>query len=123
MRRRTLVTALSLLVAQPCAAAEKIYLSCSGEMLVPPLRSPPTVHPASVSLVIDLDQKTVTGSLGRFRISKVSDSRIDFTREEQNVFGHVDRVTGESVISFWGETLENLKSNYNLKCKSVKPAF
>jgi ethanolamine utilization microcompartment shell protein EutS len=99
-------------------AADKIALNCSGT-----LSGTVETPIPSLSLLIDLNLFRVTGSIGPFFISKITENRVDFkaVRNGDIVLGTVDRYSGSAVITT--RRNEEMVSTYNLTCKSANPLF
>ena len=81
-------------------AAEKIILACSGTVTV---NAGPRGPASPMSLVIDLDQQTVTTNLGDFSITKLTDNSVEFEkRRSQDSFlekmGRLDRISGSADV-------------------------
>ena len=106
-------------------AANKIALSCTGT-----IASKETAFeqaPISpVSLLVDLDLGTVTGSLGTFTILKVSETSIAFRGAESSgvrrIVGGVDRVSGSAGLTAWLDDTHILY-NYQLNWRRANPLF
>jgi hypothetical protein len=99
-------------------AADKIILACSV--------NPGPRGPASpMSLVIDLDQQTVTTNLVDFSITKPTDNSVEFEkRRSQDSFlekmGRLDRISGSADVWDWSG---GMGAQYQLTCKRAKPVF
>ena len=121
-----LCSAVLMSVAGSAWAADKITLSCSGT-LASKESNFEGMPVGDQSLVIDLDQGSVTGSLGDFTIFKVSETSIAFTAEPrdpkvQSIIGGVDRVSGfASLAARLDDT--HLLYVYQLNCKLANPLF
>lgn len=103
-RWSTLAVALILLLSAPCfqlhAAEQLIGLVCSGTIIgFEPQRTEATVSPGATT--IDLEQKTISTPIGKFRIKTVDEASISFEDAAgQLVFGYLDRFTGRMRISW-----------------------
>jgi hypothetical protein len=102
-------------------AADKIVLSCSGWVA---LKSPGTVADVSnLSIVIDQDQRVVTGALGEFPLVQSSATLFGFkgpSKSGGETTGSFDRITGSAGVSTWEG---NDYTFYGLNCKPAKPLF
>jgi hypothetical protein len=105
-------------------AADKIILACSVTVTV----NPGPRGPASpMSLVIDLDQQTVTTNLVDFSITKPTDNSVEFEkRRSQDSFlekmGRLDRISGSADVWDWSGGM-GAQYQYQLTCKRAKPVF
>jgi hypothetical protein len=117
--------ATTLLLTGISYAADKITLACSG-MSKSFLRDHYTPgFPVSISVVVDLDQATVTTMYGVFPITNGTENRILFAGEGDRgvaVRGSIDRISGTTGMSIHhtGVSIDDL---LDLTCKPAKPLF
>ncbi len=105
-------------------AADKIILACSVTVTV---NAGPRGPASPMSLVIDLDQQTVTTNLGDFSITKLTDNSVEFEkRRSQDSFlekmGRLDRISGSADVWDWSGGM-GAQYQYQLTCKRAKPVF
>jgi hypothetical protein len=113
MTKGTLI--LLLLAGEPAT----ITLSCAGKINDMGIET----ELLDQSLVINLNSRRMTGSLGDFFISGVGESKITFAGENskgEKLFGSLDRIAGTTRISLWGP---ERMAFYYLACKLAKPLF
>jgi hypothetical protein len=78
---------------------QTINLVCRGQVI----KYNPTIEALTEgAATIDLDQNSLTTSLGEFHIINVGDTSINFNGTENSlvVFGTLDRITGKMTV-FW----------------------
>jgi hypothetical protein len=102
-----LLPALALVPGDACAA-DKIALTCSGTVAS---KGAKKTLPR-IALVIDQDQKKVTGALGMFSITESTDSFTWFRGAEGG--GMIDRNSGAATVS---EAFGPDRKSYQLVCK------
>jgi hypothetical protein len=108
------------------SATERITLRCAGNFASKETKFDQVESP-NQSLIIDFDQGSVTGSLGTFQISNVSETSIEFRAESRNpkiqkITGGVDRVSGAGNVMAWIDN-NHLAYFYDLNCTRAKPLF
>lgn len=120
---RLLLAAVAAMIASASAAAP-ITMRCPGHYWMPEHK----IMGDSViaSLIIDLDNLSVGGSLGDYKIIETSDARIRFSAPSSDekkfgrFFGSVDRITGVTTIN---SILDDgtVPIIYNLNCLPAVP--
>jgi hypothetical protein len=102
-----LLPALALVSSDACSA-DKIALTCSGTVYSKGSKKPLP----SIALVIDQDQKKVTGALGKFSITESTASSTWFRGADGG--GMIDRNSGLATVS---EAFGPDQKSYQLVCK------
>jgi hypothetical protein len=98
------------LVSDDACAADKIALTCSGTVSS---KSKGYDKPfPSTALIIDLDQKKVTGALGEFSITESTERSIWFRGADGG--GMIDRNSGHAIVR---EAFGTDRRSYELTCK------
>jgi hypothetical protein len=138
--RTIVIGAVLLALTRPASAAEAqvIALSCEGTsstvtLLKPTEADRDSEKPANVSVVVNLNERTVSFSsdhLGSYqaRVDELNAGHISFDRE-WNVSGHrfalmgsLDRLTGSLWAMFEGST-DDAPTFYYLDCKTTSRVF
>jgi hypothetical protein len=77
------------------------------------------------SLIIDLEQGTVTSPFGDFSITKRSDNKVVFEAYSEDggtkFSGGLERYSGSAIVTGWRN--KEVVSNYNLTCRRADPLF
>jgi hypothetical protein len=110
------------------ANATPITLSCSGSLWIQGAKVPEMEK--TDYLIIDIDQKTVTGSLGEFSIIEISNTEVVFKApfeepgEQPGMkLGRVDRVSGTGKLTAMRGMLLLPAWIYDFTCKRADPVF
>ena len=122
--RKIALTLAGVLMAGYAQAADPIDLSCSGTVVH---RSDRTEPVANVSLVVNLDENTVTFEIVT-DITSIDDNSVSFigTGDHIAVNGWIDRVTGAASVylkTFEANGEYILDDNYELVCRVPKRLF
>lgn len=127
LRSLWLVFLVTAMVSGPSslALADKVFLSCSGTILLPGM----SAAPFSGSVTIDLDGGSVTGMVGGFIQQNQSDYVTfgDFDPQTKtSTSGRINRVTGFLAGNVRAQASDGSTSTnnlYNLTCKPVNRVF
>jgi hypothetical protein len=117
-----LALALGVLTGQ-ASAADKLALICEGTS---DWYDKGGRLPKDLSIIVDLDGRTLSIGGPPLPITKLTEGRIDFNGfadqgETTHFWGHVDRISGNARVwcMFRGKPLYE----YALTCKPAKPLF
>lgn len=102
-------------------AADKIALVCSGTVNYPTGTKRPVLNR---SVLIDLDQHTLSGIEGNFSITKVTERNVSFTGPTAiggEAWGGMDRLSGS--LNIWSFINGRPLYDYELVCKPARPLF
>ena len=102
-----LLAALTFVSAEICAA-ERMALTCTGTVSSKGYEQPSP----GIALIIDLDQKKVTGALGKFAVTESTENSIWFRGAIGG--GMIDRKSGVATVY---EAFSAERKRYALTCK------
>jgi hypothetical protein len=123
------ISACALLLSTSSGLADPLTFRCEGKLWA--LERGVFGQEVTKSLIVDMAEGSVSGSIGSFSITKVEKDQIDFSaplfeggKKTGMWMGWFDRITGELDLHAWRDPRgAAVFIVYNLTCAPARPLF